>query len=136
MTRGAKPGERRGGRAKGTPNKFRVDASVAIENVKKFTKHSIEGLAAEHAPAALQALVYVATNGQTEAARVAAANSILDRAFGKARQSVAHENPDGTPLTLQRQDDVALIREIIRMGSDAGLPVTIDGDYEEEDADE
>jgi hypothetical protein len=37
---------------------------------------------------ALQVLVQVATEGESEAARVAAANAILDRAHGKPKQAV------------------------------------------------
>ena len=36
MPRGSKPGERRGGRAKGTPNHMTADIKAAIENA--FTK--------------------------------------------------------------------------------------------------
>jgi len=39
MSRGSKPGERRGGRQKGTPNKMTQDAKEAIE----FVAHGLGG---------------------------------------------------------------------------------------------
>lgn len=76
MARGSKPGERRGGRKPGQPNKATAD---------------IRSAAQEFSEQALQVLVNVATAGESESARVAAANAILDRAHGKPRQSVEVE---------------------------------------------
>ena len=46
-------------------------------------------LARSHAPEAIESLAQIMTNLETQpAARVAAANAILDRGFGKPRQSV------------------------------------------------
>jgi hypothetical protein len=73
MPRGAKPGERRGGRRKGTPNK---------------TTAEIKALAAEHVPAIVKELVRLATKAKNEATRVAAGKELLDRAFGKAPQAL------------------------------------------------
>lgn len=68
---GAKPGERRGGRQKGTLNKATKD---------------IKTLAQPYGAAAIQTLVSVMKRGETHAARVAAANSLLDRAYGRPKQ--------------------------------------------------
>ena len=89
MARGSKPGERRGGRTKGTPNRATAEA-----------KRALEDLAKEHAPAALGALVHVATRGESEAARVAASVALLDRAYGKPRQINEHTGPDGGAVTF------------------------------------
>lgn len=70
---GARPGA---GRKKGTPNKATADIRAAAQ---------------EYTGQALNVLVQIATAGESEAARVAAANSILDRAHGKPRQSVEVE---------------------------------------------
>jgi hypothetical protein len=43
----------------------------------------VEILAKDHAKAALEALVAIARNGVSEAARVSVAWAILDRAYGK-----------------------------------------------------
>ena len=50
---------------------------------------------------ALEALVDIAVNGRSELARVSAANSVLDRAFGKVtHMSTASEAPQST-ITLR-----------------------------------
>jgi len=71
---GSKPGERRGGRQKGSLNKATADVKLA---------------AAEYSPMALATLADIARSGESEQARVSAANAILDRAHGKPGQ--AHE---------------------------------------------
>lgn len=48
----------------------------------------IKAAASVYSDQALQTLVNIATAGESEAARVAAANAILDRAHGKPRQSL------------------------------------------------
>ena len=66
-------GIKTGGRKAGTPNK-------ATAEVKE--------LASKFAPAAIVELARLATEAESEAARVAAANSILDRAYGKPAQAM------------------------------------------------
>lgn len=83
--RGAKPGERRGGRAKGVPNKATRD---------------IKALAAPYAPEALETLAKIMRTGESEQARVAASRELLDRGFGKAAQAVTGENGTG-PVKLE-----------------------------------
>jgi hypothetical protein len=72
---------RRGGKRAGAgrPSGRRNKATV----VQKLT---LEELARTHTDTALAVLVEVAQHGQSEAARVSAANSILDRGYGKSRQ--------------------------------------------------
>ena len=84
MPRGAKPGERRGGRKAGTPNKVTAE---------------IKALAAEHAPAIIKELVRLATKAKNEATRVAAGKELLDRAFGKAPQALVGDPKN--PLAAQ-----------------------------------
>ncbi len=73
--RGSKPGERRGGRKKGTPNK----ATAAIKEI-----------AGQYTVQAVETLVSILAGGEgiPAAAQVAAAKEILDRAHGKPAQSV------------------------------------------------
>ena len=78
---GARPGA---GRPKGS----RSAATVAQQA-------TISELAREHGEAALAALVQIATAGESEAARVSAANAILDRAYGKPTQTIAGPGPNG-----------------------------------------
>ena len=76
MLRGSRPGERRGGRQKGTLNR----ATVA-------NKATLAELARSHTATALETLVAVMTDmAAPAAARVTAANSLLDRGYGKPRQ--------------------------------------------------
>lgn len=51
-------------------------------------KRAIAEQARDHAEVALKTLVDIARNGEGEAARVSAANAILDRAYGKPSQAV------------------------------------------------
>jgi hypothetical protein len=80
MPRGAKPGERRGGRQKGVPNK-------ATREIKE--------LAGQYTDEALNTLVSVARASESDAARVSAAKEILDRAYGKAPQALTGEDGEG-----------------------------------------
>lgn len=57
-------------------------------------------LARTHTATALGALVHVATNGESEAARVSAASAILDRGYGKPPQP--HDGDgQGGPIKLE-----------------------------------
>jgi hypothetical protein len=58
----------------------------------------IQALAREKSPMALETLAQIASAGKTEPARVAAANAILDRAYGKAPQAVTGEGGEGPVL--------------------------------------
>jgi hypothetical protein len=69
---GAKPGERRGGRKPGVPNKATTE---------------IRALAREHGPEALRELARLAKEAKTDQARIAACNSLLDRAYGRSQAS-------------------------------------------------
>jgi len=66
-------GVKTGGRKAGTPNKATADIKAAAQ---AYTED------------ALATLAQIMKAGESEAARVAAANSILDRGFGKPRQAV------------------------------------------------
>jgi len=62
----------------------------------KKQQATISDLAKQHANSAIEALVMIATSGESEAARVSAANAILDRGYGKPQQSHEHTSPDGS----------------------------------------
>lgn len=81
--RGSKPGERRGGRAKGVPNKATA---------------SIRDIAREYTEEAVGALVEVLRT-ETGAARVSAAKEILDRGYGKA-STILSGDEDGGAIKL------------------------------------
>lgn len=83
MARGSKPGERRGGRRKGTPNKATAD---------------IKALAQTYTDEAVQALAGIMRSSDSDAARVAAVKELLDRGHGKVPQAVTGEG--GGPVAL------------------------------------
>ncbi len=92
--RGSKPGERRGGRVKGTPNKATA---------------SIRDIARQYTDEAVTALVSVLRGGEgiPAAAQVAAAKEVLDRAYGKATTVLAGEGEGGAVI-------VEIARRIIK----------------------
>lgn len=61
---------------------------------------SIREAAQEYTQEALEVLAEVMRRGDSAAARVAAANSILDRGHGKPKQSVEASGPDGGPIPV------------------------------------
>lgn len=61
-------------------------------------KRLLSEMAKEHADAALKTLANIASDGESEAARVTAAVAILDRAFGKPVQSHELTGKDGKDL--------------------------------------
>jgi hypothetical protein len=84
-------GYRRGaGRPSGSCNKS------TSEDKKQITE-----FAKDHSQLALRALIDIATNGRTDAARVAAANSILDRGYGKPSINEKAEITELPPLVIQ-----------------------------------
>lgn len=78
MPRGATPGERRGGRAKGTPNRYGPD---------------IRYLAGKYANLCVEQLVRIATKSKIEVNRLGAISQLLDRAYGKPAQALTGD-PD------------------------------------------
>lgn len=92
--RGSKPGERRGGRAVGTPNKATA---------------SIRDIARQYTDEAVLALVGVLRGGDNipHAAQVSAAKEILDRGYGKATTVLAGDDNGGAVL-------VEIARRIIK----------------------
>ncbi|CAO4196661.1 DUF5681 domain-containing protein [Methylorubrum extorquens] len=64
----------------------------------------VRDAAREHTEAALAVLVQIATAGESEAARMAAANAILDRGYGKPTQPVDGDGDGGAiPVGLTVQ---------------------------------
>jgi len=88
MAGGARPGA---GRPKGSRNA-----------ATKAQQATISDLAKALAPQALQALSDVMLNGASEGARVAAANSILDRAYGRVQvQEPDDADAEARSLTIK-----------------------------------
>lgn len=76
-------GKRAGaGRPKGSRNRTTREVGVAISHAAR-----------EYSTDALATLVDVAQNGRSESARVAAANALLDRAYGRTVQGLRLNSP-------------------------------------------
>jgi len=82
---GSKPGERRGGRQAGTPNKATAE---------------LKAYAGQFTTQAVDVLVSIMASSESDQARVAAANAVLDRAVGKPPQALTGD--DGAPLMPDR----------------------------------
>src|SRR3546814_20190143 len=109
--RGSKPGERRGGRQKGTPNKATA---------------SIRDIAREYTTEAIEALVSVMAGGADipAAAQVSAAKEILDRAYGKASTAL-NGDEDGGPVALMTEIGRASWRDrVCQNGSNSVVAVS------------
>ena len=87
----ARGGFREGaGRPSGSTNKSSPEQSQRLsELAKTYTEE------------ALQTLVDVAKNGRSEAARVSAANALLDRGYGKPAAKEEIEHVDLPPVVIQ-----------------------------------
>lgn len=88
-----------GGRQKGTPNK---------------ATREIREIAQAHTDTAISTLAFIAKNGESEAARVSAANSILDRAYGKPRLALEHSGPDGQAIEVKGAGVSGLLAAALR----------------------
>ena len=98
-----------GGRQKGTPNAINTDARRKIQ---------------EHAGDAVDALLKILRNPESpSAAIVSAANSILDRAWGKPSMSMQVTGNDGAPLIpVDRPPQIETYEEWrARIAPDCGL---------------
>ena len=88
----ARGGKRQGsGRKPGSPNK-----------VKSAEMLEIKALAQQHVPEVVARLAFLAQKAESEAASVAACNSILDRAYGKSPQAVqVNGDEEGGPVRIE-----------------------------------
>ena len=78
------------GRPSGSTNKSSPEQSQRLsELAKAYTEE------------ALETLVDVARNGRTDAARVSAANALLDRAYGKPAASEERAIVDMPPMVIE-----------------------------------
>lgn len=84
--RGSRPGEHRGGRKPGTPNKATA---------------SLKELARQYTDESLTALIGVIRSTESDAARVSAIKEMLDRGYGKASQVLAGDE-EGGPIRIAK----------------------------------
>jgi len=84
---------------------------------------TIRELARQHSTEAVETLAKIMKASRSDRARILAANSLLDRAWGKPTQAIAGD-PEGTPLIHEHR--TAILAEISRIiaagggGSEAG----------------
>jgi hypothetical protein len=64
------------------------------------TTKLIRAAAQKHGPEMIDELVRLAKESESDAARVAAANAVLDRGYGRPKQSVEHSGEDGGPVQV------------------------------------
>lgn len=105
MPRGGKrPGA---GRPPGSKDRATVEAKATLEE-----------LARNLTPTALKTLEDVAKSSESDSARVSAAQAILDRGYGKPRQSVEHAGDPDNPVMFDVPDG-NLARWIARLLTEA-----------------
>lgn len=68
----------------------------------------IRAIAQKYTAKAMKELARLATEAESETARVAAIKEILDRGYGKSVQGVEHSGPDGAPIAIDRIERVIL----------------------------
>ena len=88
---------KRGGVRPGSGRKKGSKVRATIEN-----RGTIGELARAHTEIALETLVRIATKSESDAAAVAASNSLLDRGYGKPSQAIEHTGKDGGPIQTQQ----------------------------------
>lgn len=89
------------------PGAGRKKGSTATQTTRERAQ-TIADLARQYTDLALKTLVDVCRNGQSEAARVAASNAIIDRGYGKPPQALEHSGPGGGPVEVSRIERVVV----------------------------
>lgn len=85
------------------------------------TPQDIIDRARQHGPACVDTLVDVMESGDTAASRITAANSLLDRGFGKVGQPLEVTGKGGGPLAVAHSITPALAEALAKLkgGGDA-----------------
>ncbi len=65
-------------------------------------------MARQHTSTALETLLEVAMASDSDAARVSAANALLDRGYGKPPQPMEHAGPGGGPIEYRNLDEAEI----------------------------
>lgn len=85
----------------------------SLSRATKQAKTTLAELAKVYAPEALETLAHVMRSGETDAARVTAANSLLDRGYGKPVQATVTLEPEDAPslsINIGVREAVANVR--------------------------
>jgi hypothetical protein len=106
---GKRGGKRPGaGRPAGSPNR-----------ATKALKATLSDLAKEYAPEALRTLALIMREGESEMARIAAADKLLDRGYGKPSQAVAVTGADGGAVQVEDVSDQKRLAAVALMAARA-----------------
>lgn len=97
----------RGGKRTGAGRPAGSRDSATVEQ-----KVTLQELARQHTDLAIGVYVKVATEGESESARVAAASAILDRGYGKPSQAMELTGADGGPIETMELGPVETARRI------------------------
>lgn len=101
VNNGSKPGERRGGRQKGTPNK---------------STNEIKELAQRHCPEVLAEFARIFKDKKADLdSRIKVGVELLNRGYGRPAQQLQHAGHDGGPLDLSLMSDEALAAALARL---------------------
>ena len=91
------------------------------ERATKAQKATIAELARVYTEDAINTLVDVMKNGETDSARVAAVNSLLDRGYGKAPANVDITSQGDKVRSVDvGRLSVEALRELVALGDDSG----------------
>lgn len=94
---GSKPGERRGGRTKGVPNKMTGE---------------LKEICHQYTPAAIQELVRLSTEAKSESTRIQAIGMLLDRAYGRPVQPIDGDGKGGA-IPIRNVTDEERLRALM-----------------------
>lgn len=102
-----------GGRQKGTPNKVTAEVREA---------------ALEYGPDAINELARLMKHAESERVRIMACREILDRAYGKARQTLEHAGIDSVSIVAPDPNDKERMRRLASfLLEDRATTTTIEG---------
>jgi hypothetical protein len=99
---GARPGAGRPKGAKTQPRVYEALRDEALDGAVSDVDIDIAAMARGYGPMALGVLSAIASKSQSDTAKVAAANSLLDRGFGKPSQSHTLETKHDDQAVLGR----------------------------------
>jgi hypothetical protein len=77
---------------------------------KTSTAPQVRNLVSRHGPDAIAELARLSTTATPDSARLSAIGMLLDRAYGKPKQTLEHTGEDGGPIQVTiAGDDAALL---------------------------
>ena len=97
------------GRATKRGSALRAPAAKSANKATHTTPQS-RALISQHGPDAIAELARLSTAASTDSAKLTAIGMLLDRAYGKPKQTLEHTGEDGGPIQVTiAGDDAALL---------------------------